>query len=262
MMDESADPQTEVKSTRRWSLRRVCAWMFIALIVASAVAVRQPVMNTTVRGILAGTLLFGLFTAFVYLFSFFAGRPRALYPAIFILGLFVTWIVLGSKPPYVNLLRDTYVGRLRSFDGAPYRHGGEIVTGIDCAGLARSGLWQAMAFDGVRTLNPRLLGPMLWEFWWRDVDARDLLDGKYGYTRKIGHANRLAGYDSLLLEKGDMAVTDDGGHVMIYLGNGRWVEANSDDTKVVINKAPAGTKRKRFNVPVTLVRWWVLDEED
>lgn len=260
MMEEAAEPKP--KSAARWNLRRTCVWVFIVLIAASAVAVRQPVMTTTVRAILSGTLLFGLFTAFLYLITFFSTRPRALYPAIFIIGLFVTWVVLGNKPPDVETLRDTYVDRLESFEGVPHKWGGEIVTGIDCSGLARAGLWQAMVFDGARTLNPRLLGPMLWKFWWHDVSARDMLDGKHGYTKKIGHANKLAGYDSLLLEKGDMAVTDDGVHVLIYYGDGVWAEANPNDSKVVVNKAALDSKRKWFNVPVTFVRWWILEEED
>ena len=237
-------------------------WIFIVLIAACAVAVRRPVMTMTVRAILAGTVLFGLFTAFLYLIRFFSARPRALYPAIFLVGLFVTWAVLGNKPAQVGALRDTYIDRLRSFEDVPYKWGGEIVSGIDCSGLARAGLWQAMVFEGGQTLNPRLLGPILWKFWWRDISAEDMLDGKHGYTRKIGRAKKLAGYDSLLLEKGDMAVTDDGVHVLIYCGDGRWVEANPHDSKVVVNEARADSRREWFNVPVTFVRWWILVQED
>jgi hypothetical protein len=92
------------------------------------------------------------------------------------------------------------------------------------------------------------------------MSARDMLRGKYGYTRVVGHADKLAGYPTLMLEKGDMAITDNGVHVMIYYGDGKWIEASPDDQKVVINEATADSKRAWFRTPVTFARWTILDE--
>jgi len=48
-------------------------------------------------------------------------------------------------------------------------------------------------------------------------------------------------------------------HVLIYYGKGRWIEANPEDGKVVINPAPRTSKRSYFNARVTLVRWRFLE---
>lgn len=215
-------------------------------------------MSTHVRMLLAATLLFAIFTCFVFLLSLIGKRPMWIFPSIFFLTLFIVWAVLGSKPPDDATLRTAYLNRLRAFAGAPFAWGGEAETGIDCSGLARASLWQAMVRVGIKEFNPRLLGPMLWKFWWRDVGASDIGEGRYGYTRVIGHAAKLAGYDTGGLEVGDMAIGVKT-HVMIYFGDGQWIEASPTDKRVVINKATADSKREWFNEPVTLVRWWILD---
>ena len=172
------------------------------------------------------------------------------------------WAVLGNQPPEVVELRDRYMWRLHTYQGAPYLWGGETDDGIDCSGLARAAMWQAMLYEGLSEFNSGLLGPKLWRFWWRDMSARAILEGEYGYTEVIGHADQLAGYPTGLLELGDMAVTDDGIHVMIYFGDDKWIEASPDDLKVVANKAPADSHRPWFRRPVTLVRWSILASEE
>ena len=217
-------------------------------------------MTASVRGILAAMLLAGLFTAFLFILKLFSARPRALYPAIFIVGLFITWAVLANKPPDVASLRDHYKSRLRAFLGTRFRRGGETTRGIDCSGLARAAFWQAILFEGFEELNPRILGPNLWRFWWRDISAEAILEGEYGYTKVIGDAPKLAGHDHYWLEVGDMAVTSSGAHMLIYCGDGRWIEASPDDGKVVVNRATADSRRPYFNCRVTFVRWWLFQE--
>ncbi len=56
-----------------------------------------------------------------------------------------------------------------------------------------------------------------------------------------------------------MAVTGDS-HVMIYYGHEQWIEASPGDRKVVVNEAPANSRRSYFNVPVKLVRWRILED--
>lgn len=216
-------------------------------------------MNTSVRALLAGTLLFTIFTGGVFLLSLIGRRPAWIFPTIFFLTLFGVWSVLGSKAPDQDALREAYNKRLHAYLGVPFAWGGEAETGVDCSGLARASLWQAMVRQGVKEFNPRLLGPLLWRFWWRDMGARAMDEGKYGYTHVIGYGKKLAGYDTSKLKVGDMAVSDKT-HVMVFCGNGEWIEASPTDKKVVVNKAPAGSKREWFNEPVTFVRWWILDQ--
>lgn len=240
------------------SFRALCAWILGVLLVLCGIVVRVSPMDTRVRVLLAATLFFTIFTFLVFLLSLIGKRPAWIFPTIFFLTLFVLWSVLGNKPPDKVALRVAYSNRLNAYLGAPFVWGGEAVTGIDCSGLARASLWQAMVRQGVKEFNPRLLGPTLWRFWWRDVGARNLDEGKYGYTKVIGYAKKLAGYNTSKLRVGDMAVSDKT-HVMVYFGRGAWIEASPTDKKVVINKAPASSKRGWFNEPVTFVRWWILD---
>jgi len=230
------------------------------MLVACGLTIRLAVMTSGVRLLLLSTLIFGIFTGLVYIVRFAASYPKALFPALFFAGLLVVWYALASKPPDVDMLRATYIKRLHKFENVRYVWGGETTGGIDCSGLARSSLWQAMLLEGIREFNPALIGKKYWQFWWRDISANDMLKGKYGYTKVIGYAPKLAGYDTSRLKPGDLAIANMESHVMVYSGDGKWIEANPDDQKVVVNEATAGSKRHYFNTPITFARWWILQD--
>jgi hypothetical protein len=259
-MIEVADLECGPKRIWGLSFRALCALVLSLLLLACGIGVRVSPMTGHVRVLLVVTLLFSLFTALVFLFSAIGRRPTTVWPAVFFIVLFVVWGVMGSKPPDTDALREVYYKRLHAFIGTPYARGGETDVGIDSAGLARAALWHAMVREGVKEFNPRLLGSKLWSFWWHDVSARDIDGGKYGYTQVIGHAPKLAGYDTSKVKIGDMAVADKS-HVIVYYGKGQWIEANPVDGKVVVNKAPASSKRPRFNEPVRLIRWRIFEEQ-
>ena len=61
-----------------------------------------------------------------------------------------------------------------------------------------------------------------------------------------------------LLQPGDLAVAGGGVHVLIYLGAHRWIEANPEDGRVVICSPDDDARRAFYNVPVRIVRWWVV----
>lgn len=247
-----------MKRRRRWSFRAWCVLVFVAMLSASAIAVRVSVMTSSVRLLLLATFGFGLVIGVFYVVRLLTLNPRALLPMVFLLVMFVVWVVAGGKPPDADQLRNAYTGRLHSFEGTRYVWGGETEGGIDCSGLARVAMWQAMLVQGVRELNPRMLGPRLWKFWWRDLSAQAIGRGQYGYTRELGRADKLAGYGTSDLLPGDMAVAG-GVHVMIYYGDGHWIDAAPDNRKVVISTAPSGSERGWYNTPVVLVRWRILD---
>lgn len=258
MMVPQLKEESTAKSGARRHFRSWCLWLFCGMLVASAIALRVSVMTATVRLLLAGTVILGVFTGLLYLIANFSIRPRMFYPAVFLAVFAVTAGILASKPPDVEMLREAYMRRLSDFEGTRYVRGGETQSGVDCSGLARGALAEAMLKQGITQANPRLIGPTFWKFWWRDMSAQDIGDGKYGYTRVIGDARKLAGYDTSKLLPGDMAIAR-GIHVLIYYGKGRWIEANPDEQKVVVNTALAGSKRGWFNTPATLVRWWILE---
>jgi len=249
----------EEQGSSRRDLATWCVWILAALLLASGITLRVSIMTSSVRILLAATFLFSILTLLVFAGKLISAYPRLLFPGLFILGLAVLWATLYNVPPNVRLLREAYYRRLAAFEGAPYVPGGETITGADCSGIARAALWEAMLKQGITQTNPRLLGPEFAKFWWRDLSARDIGAGKYGYTRVIGYAPKLAGYDTSKLHIGDMAIAH-GIHLLVYYGDGRWIEANPDDKKVVINRAPANSRRGWFNTQVTLVRWRILDE--
>jgi hypothetical protein len=237
----------------------ISALAFALLLVASLIALRLSIITGQVRVLLAFTLLMGVFTGSLWLLKLLKSHPRALYPTLALFLLFVAWATLGSKPVNVDALRSTYIQQLHSFEGVRYVWGGETHSGIDCSGLGRVALWQAMAKQGVKEANPRLLGPLLWKFWWQDLSARAMSRGGCGYTKTTGHARKLAGYDASHLKPGDIAVTKSGVHVLVYYGNGRWIDASPDEQRVTVSRAPADSKRGWFNMPVVFVRWRILD---
>ena len=260
MMDERLDSDNTTPSKKRFnSARLYSAIVTGVLLLMCGISVRIFPMNSAIRILLIATLLSCIFTGLVFLYTGIGRRNAAVWPTVFFAALFIVWAVLGSKPPDINSLRRTYYKRLHAFVGTPYQVNGETTLGIDSAGLARAALWQAMVRQGVKEFNPRLLGTRFWHFWWHDVDAADIDRGKYGYTHLIGHADKLAGFDTDTIKLGDMAIAD-GRHVMIYCGKGQWIEASEIDGKVVINKAPANSRRKWFNRPVRLIRWCIFDK--
>jgi hypothetical protein len=253
------EENTGAKRIMGLTFRALCAWILGVLLVACGIGIRVSSMTGHVRLLLVVTLLFTIFTALVFIFSVIGRRPTTVFPAIFFLAFLILWAVVGNKPADIEQLRANYYKRLHAQIGTPFVWGGETNLGIDCSGLARSALWQAMVREGIKEVNPRLLGTRLWYFWWRDVSARDIEEGRYGYTRVLGHADKLAGYDTSELKVGDMAVADKT-HLMVYYGKGQWIEASPVDHKVVVNKAPKSSKREWFNEPVTLVRWSVFEK--
>lgn len=259
-MHKVLETEESMQKVERWNFRRMVTIVFGCMIVASAIAARAPAIDTLVRLILLSTLGVGIFTALLYVAPYLLAHPRSLYPAFFFIVLIIVWMVLADRPPKADMLQTRYVSRLRAFEGVRFAPGGETHRGIDCSGLARTAMWQAMLHEGIKEANPRLVGINFWRFWWRDMSAQDMLEGKYGYTRVVGRADKIAGCDTSELEIGDMAITGDGAHVLIYIGKNQWADAAPDYRKVHIGKAPVSSERGWYNVPVVFVRWWIFED--
>lgn len=240
-------------------LPRVLLSAAAVMVALSAVSVRFIPMITEVRSLIVLTLILALFTGVYFLARLITRRRIVLLPVVIFLAAVVVWVAFADRPVDVESLRSEYQRQLSGFMDAPYVWGGEANWGVDCSGLARTALWRAMLMQGLRTANPRLLGPMLWSFWWNDISASGLDEGRFGYTRTIGSAKKLAGHDTSALKVGDIAVAART-HVLVYYGDGQWIEASPKDWLVVANKAPADSKRGYFNMSVKLVRWRVLDD--
>lgn len=240
----------------RWCLRTLVS----ALIICVALYVLS---YTTPLSRLAylGTAALGLLSGLLYLGRLIRRRPRVIVPLLALVLAIAAWVIHADRPTDIAGLRAEYLRHLQAYTGTVYIWGGETHVGVDCSGLARAALVEAMVSEGIKEGNPRLLGPLLWRFWWQDIGTRGMDAGAFGLTRHVAYANALSDGAPAAAQPGDLAVIGRT-HVLIYLGDNRWIEANPDDHRVVTNTADISADRPYFNLPAHLMRWTVLETRE
>jgi hypothetical protein len=166
------------------------------------------------------------------------------------------FLLLPGRPFSREDLREKYLGCLRRYEGVAYVLGGENALGIDCSGLVRRGLMDALFLEGVRTFNPALVREAI-SLWWNDTTARGLGEGT-GPTVATGvSAREINLLDHDTIPPGDLAVTESGVHVLAYLGDETWIEADPALESVITVKAPS-RDNAWLAAPVKIVRWKIL----
>jgi hypothetical protein len=179
-----------------------------------------------------------------------------------------TIVFIGIAAPVVLLslpgrsysraaLRASSVNVLHSFDGTRYLWGGEGRSGIDCSGLVRQALIRSSLKQGLSSLDGDLVR-LAAALWWFDSSARSLRDGYRDQTTFLLEAPTTNAVPTDLLAPGDFAVTSDGVHVLAYLGERRWIEADPTLGRVVTLETP--TTNPWFSRPVHIMRWKALAE--
>jgi len=165
--------------------------------------------------------------------------------------------LLPGKPFDQPELRTHYLESMRGFEGTRYLWGGEGRMGIDCSGLPRRALREALLEDGWSHGNGSAFREWARQ-WWFDTSAKAMGEGHRGFTRPIGIEGKLRELDFNRIEPGDLAVTRSGVHVMIYLGDGTWIQADPKPGKVVISQ-PVSDPSVWFDMEVSIHRWTVLE---
>lgn len=164
--------------------------------------------------------------------------------------------LLPGRPLDQTLLKQDYLSGMRGFKGSTYVWGGESARGIDCSGLPRRALRDALARQAF-TGNGK--AARLWlEQWWFDTSARAMQESYRGFTKTTGVSGRMSDLDLSRVQPGDLAVTGDGRHVMIYLEKGEWIQADPGPGQVIV-ATPGRDDNAWFNSYVSLHRWTALE---
>lgn len=165
-------------------------------------------------------------------------------------------LVLPARRLNAEELREDYLADLRKFESVPYFWGGESPRGIDCSGLPRRALRDALLSRALRHADAGALRLFAGQ-WLHDTSARAMSEGYRGFTRALGIKGRIATMDYSALQPGDLAVTEGGAHVMVFLGGEQWIQADPGIGHV----ATLNGRRDHnswFQHAVTLHRWSVF----
>jgi hypothetical protein len=212
-----------------------------------------PINSLSIRvGLLASLL--GVWAG-----CFLFGRRKKLFCAALLLLTFLIagFLICPGKDYDRKQLCDAYLHALRSYEGTRYVWGGEDMLGIDCSGLVRAGLIKATFKEGFLTLNPRLTRFAL-SLWWHDASAKALGQEYRQQTKRLFMTSNINELDQNKALPGDIAVTTSGIHVLAYLGDSKWIEADPNLGKVVIVQVPAKAN-PWFQEPVNVLRWSELN---
>ncbi len=234
---------------------RRTGWLFWLSLLAFSIALALfPVSYRTTRMVVLA-LGFLLWLGFFVL----AWKRRALRWSVLVATVLAGGFLLlpARRAPPIEPLRTSYLAALQRYEGVKYYWGGENARGIDCSGLIRRGLIDAHLRRGVETFDPGEVRRAI-ALWWNDCTASALGEGHQGLTVPVAATASLNALDHTQILPGDRAVTQSGIHILSYLGERRWIEADPAVGKVIIVTAPSADNLW-FQGPMKIVRWRALE---
>lgn len=204
---------------------------------------RLPVNSTSIRLLLLGSLGLAWITGLALAWKL---RPLRY-------GILALPFLLPGREMDRDELRARYVAEMRGFENCPYHWGGESSLGIDCSGLPRRALQNALFQYGLRRLDGGALRASAMH-WWFDASALALSQGYREYAMPVGVRGKLRELDYSALQPGDFAVTTSGVHMLAFLGGEDWIQADPEPMKVVADNGRT-TPSGWFDQEVATYRW-------
>jgi hypothetical protein len=224
-----------------------CAWIALIAIVL------YPVRNTGLKILLL--ICEGISCA--ALVALVKSNLVRVLVTLLVLGTVIVIALGPERPVDTNLLRESYTGKLQRFHNKRYVWGGENRRGVDCSGLVRAAWIEALLDYGIRRINPALVREAFL-IWWRDSSAKHLGEGYGTRTFLVQEATSVRALDSHRLKPGDLAVVANGVHVMAYLGDNRWIEADPGGRRVIVLNVK--DNNPWLDSRALVVRWATLRE--
>ena len=228
-------------------------WLLVVIALAGILAVvltsLNPI-NSTGKNLISLVALSVTWIAFGLLLR--KKRRWFIVASVLVVGVFLT--------PGRNIDRESLLNRyeasLVSFDQTQYRWGGESSRGIDCSGLPRRALRNALLGEAFSKANPSALRYWL-EQWWFDASARAMRDEYRNFTFPVGITGKISEMESGKINPGDLAVTQSGMHVLAYLGEDVWIQADPGIGAVAILNGKTD-ENSWFESKVSIHRWSVF----
>jgi len=235
------------------SFKRIFLGLWLGAFLLLAVLWYYPVITFRIRVETLAVALFILVGFIAWAWKFKNGR----WALLGVILVMIAFLVLPGKSTVDRMaLRQAYRDAMKSYEGTRYVWGGEGCFGIDCSGLVRKGLEDALVAEGFSTLNSTLLRES-GALYWNDTTAKVIGEGYSGRTVLVTTCPSLNTLDYSLVQPGDLAVTENGVHVMAYLGDKAWIAADPEEGKVTRFVVPE-KGNAYFSMPMRIVRWKIL----
>jgi NlpC/P60 family len=239
--------------TSRRQRRRLKVFAWGAVVLLCVVLALLPSQSGLVRKLLVGSV-FAAWAGGLFLFwGALVARVVFLLPLAGAIGL----VLMPYRSANGPRMQAAYTAALKRYEGVPYHWGGESRRGVDCSGLIRVAMIETCFAEGWRTKDLGLLrsGAALW---WYDASAQDIGAGYNNRTYVIGEGITLNTASYQKLQPGDLAVAENGAHILAYLGEKTWINADPKGKFAVVSKTAPDKKDAWFSTPVKLVRWYRL----
>jgi hypothetical protein len=249
-MPMSAADRTTNEKAKSLKAKLWLRWLLLWPIMVGLVL--YPVSNAILR---ATSIVIGFLLVIGILFFYWRYRWLR-FSTLSIVGIIAIFLTLPGRPAQPTHLRQRYLNALESYAGTRYVWGGEGRFGIDCSGLVRVGLINALLAQGFATLDPEAARQAI-RLWWYDCSAKALGEEYHNFTGHLIDSDALNQLDYEHIQPGDIAVTADGLHVLAYLGDQVWIQAEPNLKQVIKFQSPS--TNEWFQTPVRLMRWQALN---